>query len=88
MTLPKHTKQMRQSDIKKMLEHIDEDLVSLEEQYKQSLRSRKLPDGLAIDVKNLMENLRSCLDYSAQDIYETIVRSEERRVGKECRCRW
>lgn len=65
---------MRQSDIKKMLEHIDEDLVSLEEQYTRSLRAKKLPDCLAIEVKNLMENLRSCLDYVAQDIYETIVK--------------
>ncbi|MHB9052423.1 MAG: hypothetical protein ACYC5F_00305 [Thermoleophilia bacterium] len=72
---------MRQSDIKKMLEHIDESLVSLEEQYTQSLRAKKLPDGLAIDVKNLMENLRSCLDYAAQDIYETIVAPHRTATG-------
>ncbi len=72
---------MRQSDIKKMLEHIDEDLVSLKEQYTQSLRAKKLPDSLAIDVKNLMENLRSCLDYVAQDIYETIVEPQRTVTG-------
>jgi len=72
---------MRSTDIKRMLEHIDKDLASLENEYTSSLRAKELPASLAIDVKNLMENLRSCLDYMAQDIYEIVIEPHRSKAG-------
>jgi hypothetical protein len=39
--------------------------------YKASLHEKHVREDLKVDIKNLFENLRSCLDYLAHDIFET-----------------
>ena len=64
---------MRESDIDSLLSHVEGDLTQIKSTYEQSLREKNIPASLQIDVKNVMENLRSCLDYMAQDIVENLI---------------
>jgi hypothetical protein len=64
---------MRKDDIQALLNHIDNDLVKIKARYQDSLTNKEIPSELRIDVKNAMENLRSCLDYMVQDVYEIVV---------------
>lgn len=72
---------MRDADVKGVLEHVASDLSALEKSYWSALRKKKLPSALRIDVKNVMENLRSCLDYMAQDINDTVVTPHRSAMG-------
>jgi hypothetical protein len=64
---------MRDSDVKSLLTHVDGSLVDIKSAYERSLREKNIPVSLRINVKNAMENLRSCLDYMAQDIAEVVI---------------
>ncbi|MBC8346526.1 MAG: hypothetical protein ISR89_07235 [Candidatus Marinimicrobia bacterium] len=64
---------MRNHDVDSLLSHIEDDLTNIKSKYEKSLREKNIPSSLRIDVKNVMENLRSCLDYMAQDIAEEII---------------
>ena len=47
----------------------------------------KLPEGL--DVSRLMHDLTmSTVEVEGAEVLSKLLRSEERRVGKECRSRW
>ena len=50
----------------------------------------KICDGFPVfDSENqYLIALRELLKYTMQDQYDYVGRSEERRVGKECRSRW
>lgn len=48
-------------------------LVVLRSDYESSLREKNVSEELKIDIKNILENLRSCLDYVAHDIHEKYV---------------
>ena len=48
--------------------------------YDKALRDKSL--DIRIKVKNLMENLRSILDYTAHDIYESVCRPHRQKLGK------
>jgi len=64
---------MRDSDINDLLMHVNSRLVDIKAAYERSLREKNIPASLRIDVKNAMENLRSCLDYMAQDMAEAVI---------------
>ena len=64
---------MRDSDVNSLLTHVDSSFVDIKAAYERSLREKNIPASLRIEVKNVMENLRSCLDYMAQDIAETVI---------------
>lgn len=64
---------MRDSDVDSLLSHVEGDLVKIKSTYEQSLREKDIPASLRIDVKNAMENLRSCLDYMTQDIAKKLI---------------
>ena len=51
-----------------LLAHATRDLAKLEAEYQASLQARSIDAALRVDIKNLFENLRSVLDYLAQDI--------------------
>ncbi len=63
---------MRNNDIKNLLAHVEKSLVNIKNSYDQSLHDKDIPAFLRIDIKNVMENLRSALDYMAQDVAMTI----------------
>lgn len=69
----RESKKMRDSDVDSFLSHVEGDLAKIKSTYEQSLREKNIPASLRIDVKNVMENLRSCLDYMAQDIAENLI---------------
>jgi hypothetical protein len=48
--------------------------------YEKSLRDKSL--DIRIKVKNLIENLRSVLDYTAHDIYEVVCKSHRQKLNK------
>ncbi|NGX31127.1 MAG: hypothetical protein K940chlam8_00487 [Chlamydiae bacterium] len=63
----------RYDDIKSLLADVKDRLLEIKNSYDQSLQNKVIPDFLRIDVTIVMGNLRPCLDYMAQDIYETII---------------
>ena len=42
----------------------------LEEAYERSLHEKVIQEDLRVDIKNIFENLRSCLDYLAHEVFE------------------
>ena len=64
---------MRKNDVKILLEHVKVKLTNIKKNYDQSLQEKDIPGSLCVDIKNAMENLRSSLEYMAQDVYETLI---------------
>ena len=62
----------RKNNIIALLKRADSQLEQLKKDYNSSLEDKAVSGELKIDIKNLFENLRSCLDYLARDIYEFI----------------
>ena len=48
-------------------------LDALKNDYQSSLRAKNVSEELKIDIKNILENLRSCLDYIARDIHDKFI---------------
>ncbi len=60
----------RGESIKALLRKVNKDLAELHTVYETSLHDEHVNEELKIAIKNIFENLRSCLDYLAQEIYE------------------
>jgi hypothetical protein len=65
-----------------LIEHASKDFIKIKQEYQDSLKKKSIPQSLQIDVKNLMENLRSSLDYLARDIYEKHLHNYRKSKGK------
>jgi len=79
---------MRKENVIALLEHATNDLSgsdfrNIEDQYNDALEKKEIPTSLQIDVKNMMENLRSALDYLANDIYDELIHPTLIAAGKE-----
>lgn len=74
---------MRKEQVTALLEHADNDLKQIERAYTQALKEKEIPPSLQIDVKNLMENLRSALDYIAHDVYEIVIKPARDKSGNK-----
>lgn len=61
----------RKASIEALLKRCDTDLSTIEQAYKDSLHDQQVRANLQVDIKNFCENLRSVLDYLANDIRET-----------------
>ncbi len=66
---------MRDSDVKSLLIEVESVLEGIKKSYDQAIQDKDVPDSLRIKIKNVMENLRSALDYMAKDIYEQFIRT-------------
>jgi len=62
----------RRDNIRALLDRTRQQLQSLEDEYKASLEAKTVSGALKVDIKNILENLRSCLDYVAHDVYEAL----------------
>lgn len=62
----------RASSIEALLRKARNELVDLKRAYDSSLHEKHVREDLKVDIKNIFENLRSCLDYLAHDIFETL----------------
>jgi hypothetical protein len=60
----------RAASIEALLKKANADFVKLKKAYESSLHERHVREDLKVSIKNIFENLRSCLDYLAQDICE------------------
>ncbi|MFC1924040.1 hypothetical protein ACFLXA_01565 [Chloroflexota bacterium] len=66
---------MRKQQVQALIEHVKEDLKKIENEYRDSIASKAIKPSLQIDVKNVMENIRSSFDYLAHDIYDKCIES-------------
>lgn len=57
-----------ESGINTLLERAKRDYSKIEAEYQASLTSQSIGDDLKVDIKNLLSNLRSVLDYIARDV--------------------
>jgi hypothetical protein len=60
----------RASSIEALLRKSKIVLADLKRAYDSSLHNKQVHEDLKVDIKNIFENLRSCLDYLAHDIFE------------------
>jgi hypothetical protein len=70
----------RKDDVNTILAAAKEQFESIRKNYDRALREQSL--DLRVPVKNLMENLRSSLDYMAHDIYESCCQAARIAAGK------
>lgn len=61
----------RAASIDALLKKANADFCELKAAYDTSLHQRQVREDLKVSIKNIFENLRSCLDYIAQDTFET-----------------
>jgi hypothetical protein len=60
----------RASSIEALLKKAAADFAELNTAYNSSLHEKLVSEDLKVLIKNIFENLRSCLDYLAQDIFD------------------
>jgi|TARA_B110000503_G_C7029614_1_gene363418 hypothetical protein len=63
----------RGNNIQALVNKSKKDFSSLKADYDASLQHQTVSEELKIDIKNIFENLRSCLDYIAHDIHEACI---------------
>ncbi len=74
----------RKNDVETILSAAKEQYESIRKDYDRALQDQSL--DLRVPVKNLMENLRSALDYMAHDIYEACCRAARVASGMPDPC--
>jgi hypothetical protein len=60
----------RADSIEAVLLKARQDFIDLKRAYELSLREKTVREDLKVEIKNIFENLRSCLDYIAHDVFE------------------
>ena len=60
----------RSASIEALIRKSRESFVGLKGQYEASLNEKVVREDLKVDIKNIFENLRSCLDYIAQELFD------------------
>lgn len=63
----------RKKSIDALIERCRDSLNALKDDYQASLNAKEISEALKIDIKNILENLRSCLDYIARDVHEKFI---------------
>lgn len=58
------------NDAKSLVEHASKELPKLERAYEESLHQEEVQSALKIEIKNIMENLRSALDFAARGLFD------------------
>jgi hypothetical protein len=57
-------------DAKDLMKHAREELLKIKMAYDESLHEQSVKRTLLIEIKNLMENLRSALDFTAHGLFD------------------
>lgn len=70
----------RKKSIAALIKKSRDSMESLKNDYQTSLTAKEVSEELKVDIKNVLENLRSCLDYIARDIYEKFISDTPGRV--------
>lgn len=61
----------RSKNIEALIRKSRGDFVELKKAYEASLHAKVISEDLKIDIKNIFENLRSCLDYLAHEVFDS-----------------
>lgn len=61
----------RAHDIDALIQKSRDIFANLRKAYETSLHERVIRGDLKVDIKNIFENLRSCLDYLAHELFES-----------------
>lgn len=61
----------RASRIEALLKRASSEATALREAYEASLHAKQVSDDLRVQIKSIFENLRSCFDYMAHDIFDS-----------------
>jgi hypothetical protein len=61
----------RATSIEALLKRATTDASALRGAYEASLHAKHISDELRVQLKSIFENLRSCFDYMAQDIFDS-----------------
>jgi hypothetical protein len=80
ITNPKENQMSRKTDVNIIIAAAKAQYETIRKDYEHALREQSL--DLRVPVKNLMENLRSSLDYIAHDIYESCCQAPRASSGK------
>jgi len=56
-------------DAKKLVKHAENQFGEIKKVYEQSIHEKSIKPELLIEIKNLMENLRSALDFAAHGLF-------------------
>lgn len=60
----------RKGQIDALIRRAHSDFENLKTDYDRSLEEKQVAEDLKVSIKNIFENLRSCLDYLAHEIHE------------------
>ena len=60
----------RKKDIEALIKRAEKDFLKIEKEYGTALETKEITAELQIDIKELLSNLRSTLDYIAHDVFE------------------
>jgi hypothetical protein len=67
----------RAKSIEALLARATQDFTDLKKAYDTSLHEKHVREDLKVSIKNIYENLRSCLDYIAHDTFEKFCASKK-----------
>ncbi|RYF50865.1 MAG: hypothetical protein EOO38_04635 [Cytophagaceae bacterium] len=70
----------REKSIEALIARAKQDFSQLQVAYEASLHEKHVREDLKISIKNIYENLRSCLDYIAQDTFDKFCSSKKPNV--------
>ncbi|RMH34230.1 MAG: hypothetical protein D6690_11080 [Nitrospirae bacterium] len=70
----------RRKSVEALIKKCKEAMVDLKRDYEASLQAKEVSEELKVDIKNVLENLRSCLDYVARDVHEKYVDGDPGRL--------
>jgi hypothetical protein len=62
----------RNTNIEALIKNSRTTFAHLQKEYDASLHEKTVRENLKIDIKNILGNLRSCLDYLAHDLFDTL----------------
>jgi hypothetical protein len=68
----------RAASIEALIRKSREGLADLKKAYETSLHELVIRDDLKVDIKNIFENLRSCLDFLAQELFEAFCKGAKK----------
>lgn len=67
----------RKESIEALIKKSKKNFDALKEDYHASLDHKAVSEELRIDIKNIFENLRSCLDYLAHNVFDTCITGKQ-----------
>lgn len=68
------------SDIHAVLDRAKSDLNKIKKEYEKSLSDKEISSDLRISIKNCLENIRSSLDYLANQIFKEYCKGENSKI--------